>query len=292
MIEWEGKDSILTPNLAWNIENDIQHNNWRDSYLEKYQDSNNNAMSNHLYKYTNKIFKRNEFNDCIKNIMNLSTLGSGAVYEQKETNKANLSIKRVLQRTPISSNAINHINKFNLESPSIQGKHHKQNTHTSGGESLTTATSKRKLSSKIKISYGVPSKTESCSESISTEIDSKIRRSSIPNDDRLIKRSLERIDNAIKRNWRVMYSNESMPFDVLKETDYRNKKNSIKCKDESYQESIQMHNVPFSGINMYIQNIAKSEKHSNSVAYESDWQDIENFTLGPNQFSRLVSESK
>ena len=248
-------------------------------------------MSNHLYKYVNKIVKREDFNDVNQNMGNISILPNDTTQNEQYKAQAELLSKRILQRTPISSNLIKFKKNYKLESPAGHKLNAHPSTHSSGKESLTTATSIRKISGKMKISSEAPSNTESRCESISTDIESKILRAPNTNDKGLIKKSLERIDNAVNRNTKMIYSNEIWPFEVS------NGINShlrvyLENQEDSTQESIQMHSVPFAGINLYAKNQAQSNKGSNSVVYESDTQDIDNFTLGPKQFGDLVAESK
>lgn len=107
--------------------------------------------------------------------------------------------KRNLQHTPINSNLQNYIENFRFETPNnmSSGKLLKFATPSSGGESLTTATSMRKLSQKM--GYAVSSPLDSRGDSINTDFTPVPRYTPGSTKKDLLKQSLERIDNAVKR---------------------------------------------------------------------------------------------
>lgn len=200
--------------------------------------------------------------------------------------------KRVLQRTPISSNLIKFKKNYKLDSSTAHKLHVVSNTYSSGKESLTTATSMRKISGKMMLNSEAPSNTESRCDSTSTDIETKIMRQPDSNDKGLIKRSLERIDNAVNRNTKMVFvTNEVPQFEAINGAG-SNYRVCLESRDDSRQDNIQTSSVPFAGISLYMQSQAQSTKGPDSVVYESDCQDIDNFTLGPKQFSDLVAESK
>jgi len=80
-----------------------------------------------------------------KNIQDIFVQGKNPDYYSEN--------KKVIQRTPISSNLKNYIENVNFETP-VNPNNSSKNifkfaTPSSGGESLTTATSMRKLSQRI-----------------------------------------------------------------------------------------------------------------------------------------------
>ena len=164
------EEQLNTPYLVRKLHNESQIN-WRNSFLDKNQDLNSNEVSNHLYKYTNKILKRDQYNDVIKNVISQPAPKNNTELSNNEGYKVDPPAKRVPQTTPISSNDIKSSINSKFESFSNLKKYWSSNIHSSGGASLTTATSNRNLLSKIKISCGYPSKTRSTWESNSTDTD-------------------------------------------------------------------------------------------------------------------------
>ena len=282
---------VITPILG---NKEGRHNskakNDTESFLNKYADSGSIMMSNHLYKYANPLTKE-EYSNNINNIANQSIKPVKEVDPEYHAKCLDFLNKRLVQRTPISSNAINPPNCFKFETPAHHNDSEKQTnfkTPSSGGESLTTATSVRKISNKAPKNYGAMSPEGSRWNSIATDIGIKYRYTPISWEKGLMKQSLERIDNAVKRYGKMIYPNEvPPPFEVVNGINNEQIRSYLQSENGSMLESMQMHNIPFTGINMYMQNQAYSEQYVNSVVWESDWQDADNFTLGPAQFSNL-----
>ena len=247
-------------------------------------------MSNHLYKYGNPLVKE-DYNSSIKNIANQSIKQVKDVDPEYHAKCIDFLNKRLVQRTPISSNAVNAPNSFKFETPAHHNNSEMQTnfkTPSSGAESLTTATSMRKISNKASKNFGVLSPGGSRWDSIATDIGVKYRYTPISSEKGLMKQSLDRIDHAVKRYGKKIYPNEvPPPFEVVNGINNEQIRSYLQSENGSILESMQMHSIPFTGINMYMQNQAYSEQYVNSVVCESDWQDADNFTLGPAQFSNL-----
>ena len=247
-------------------------------------------MSNHLYKFSNPLMKE-DYNSSIKNIANQSIKQVKDVDPEYHAKCLELLNKRLIQRTPISSNVINGPNSFKFETPAHHNDSENQTnfkTPSSGAESLTTATSMRKISNKASKNYGIMSPGDSRWDSIATDIGVKFRYTPISWEKGLMKQSLERIDNAVKRYGKKIYSNEvPPPFEVINGINNEQIRSYLQSENGSVLDSMQMHSIPFTGINMYMQNQAYSEQLVNSIVWESDLQDADNFTLGPAQFSNL-----
>lgn len=174
-------------------------------------------------------------------------------------------------------------------------------TPSSGTESITTATSNRKISSKILPSYGVQSTADSRSESISNEIgirlkytpDSAIDKFKRLDDTRegnstkLLKQSLERIDNAVKRYGNNIEQSEMpSPFQLSHRVQIQNLRDYLQSEETNMPEDY--FSVNSAG---YFESAQKkqvySENLANSVVCESENQNIDNFTLGPDQFAKI-----
>lgn len=134
-------------------------------------------MSNHLYKFSNPIMKE-DYNSSIKNIANQSIKQVKDVDPEYHAKCVEFLNKRLVQRTPISSGIVNAPNSFKFETPAHNIGSEKQakfKTPSSGGESITTATSMRKISNKASNNYGAMSPGDSRCDSIATDIGVKYR---------------------------------------------------------------------------------------------------------------------
>lgn len=116
----------------------------------------------------------------------------------------------------------------------------------------------------------------------------KLRYTPTSSKPELMKQSLERINHAVRRYGKNVYTNEiPPPFELVKGVSSEQLRSYLQSEEGSITESIHMHNIPFANINMYMHNQALSEQVVNSIVCESDCQDADNFTLGPVQFSNL-----
>lgn len=107
---------------------------------------------------------KEDYNSSIKNIANQSIKQVKDVDPEYHAKCLELLNKRLIQRTPISSNVINAPNSFKFETPAHHNDSENQTnfkTPSSGAESLTTATSMRKISNKASKNYGIMSPGDS-----------------------------------------------------------------------------------------------------------------------------------
>ena len=177
-----------------------------ESFLNKHDGADTPMMSNHLYQFAAPVYKQKQQTEMgkfasrqVKAKLNLHDEfieGIPAVDSRVKNGDH--------RRTPIQINTRNAENGQFFDIPLQQhnsaAKLIKFQTPSTEGESITTATSIRKLSSKVVQNNGVRSPPESRLDSMSGEMGIRLRytpESGTKNN--LIKQSLERIDNAVKR---------------------------------------------------------------------------------------------
>lgn len=81
-----------------------------------------------------------------------------------------------------------------------------------------------------------------------------------------MKQSLERIDNAVRRYGKMIFTSDvPPPFEVVNGINNEQIRSYLQSENGSVLESMQMHSIPFTGINMYKQNQVYSEQLVNSI---------------------------
>ena len=167
-------NKMETPHLG--PKNDSNKEKQTENFLDKHKASNSTILSNHLYQYSAPIYKQYS--------SNITTLKPSFKIENQDLLKADPSkglvvsnSKSNIRCTPINVKT----NKQGLNSE-VQFQHHNSaakliqfQTPSTGGESNTTATSKRKISSKIVPNYVAQSPADSRCESINTEVGIRLR---------------------------------------------------------------------------------------------------------------------
>lgn len=102
----------------------------------------------------------------------------------------------------------------------------------------------------------------------------------------MIKRLLERIDNAVKKPNRNIFAFQTLPSDVSKDQNSQqaNSKNHLKYSRDAMI-------VPGTTIRSISNKQSQGSKlnYQSSVVYENELKEIENFTLGPIQYSNIKS---
>lgn len=172
----------------------------QDGYLSKYNKNSNYVPSNHLYKFNAANMKKLE-NEQAKNQNSPPFVEDirDIFIEGKNSDSAFWS-KRGPQITPLNSNLQNYIESFQFETPIAAngGKLMNSATPSSNVASITTATSMRKMDINSPL---VGNKSSSESRNVSLYNDSCKKQRYVHNGGtkNLMKQSLERIDNAIKR---------------------------------------------------------------------------------------------
>jgi hypothetical protein len=195
--------------------------------------------------------------------------------------------KKDPQITPLSSNLQNYIESFQFETPIAAngGKLMNSTTPSSNVASITTATSMRKTDINSPL-VGGKSSPESRNISLYNDSCKKQRYVQKGGTKNLMKQSLERIDNAIKRFSKNNGTDiQTGPFELTSNSrsqsqnrDYLNSQ----CSSQ-FGGHMQIGNDP----NSVIQPQAFSDSVSNTIIWESETHDIENFTLGPAQFKEF-----
>lgn len=163
----DGSTAVDTPHLgsknAEKVANTLKANGVIN-FLDKHNESGSIVLSNHLYRFNNQILKKDPGVDSIKNMSNQAIKADKVNDAAMKKTELEVLNKRLVQRTPISSNPRNYIESFKFETPvshNEPGKLLKFATPSTGAESLTTATSMRKISDKMAKNYGVQSPEDS-----------------------------------------------------------------------------------------------------------------------------------
>lgn len=132
------------------------------SFLQKQNQFSASVASNHLYKFNATILQKSK-NDDVSNVFKQQLESVEEVPKDRKICDSQLSKKRIIQRTPLSSNLKNYIESFRFETPVNYngGKLLKFATPSSGGESTTTATSMRQISNVVSPDYGLLSPADS-----------------------------------------------------------------------------------------------------------------------------------
>lgn len=289
----EKSQVAFTPHLGDNNREDSNSKSnfvlKQESYLNKYDNNSNYIPSNHLYKFNVATIKKLENQNGKNQNGQLLMENIRDIFIEGKNPDLVPSAKRSLQKTPLNSNLQRYIESFQFETPVAVngGKLLKFATPSSNGASITTATSMRKIN-RFSPKVGIQSPLETRNASLCEESSQKLRYTPNAGTKNLMKQSLERIDKAIKRyNKNIELSVQPGPFELT------NKPHSLSQMRE-YLESegsslfgggIQIGCSP-SAIN---RPKAFSENVCNSIVWDSDTQDIENFTLGPAQFKELRS---
>lgn len=264
-----------------------------ESFLNKYMESGSVATSNHLYKYNSQTLKREERAQGIKNLANLSVIPvrHAESYAQSKEKDPEVVNKRLLQATPISSNVKNSTShKLQYEAAItnfISSKKLKFATPSSGGASRTTATSMSKVPESGKPQYKIQSQRNNQSEVISSEMEMKLRATPMSEKKDLMKQSLERIDNAVKRYGKKLRpEDQAFNIQVAKGIKNEHLRTYLQSEGSSMASQVEMHCVPHSGIQIY--NSIQREQALASAMCTRDLLDAENFTLGPAEFNNIV----
>lgn len=162
----ESHEVVETPHLGAkpNYDKSIPNEMSSQSYLNKYEVSANMPTSNHLYKFNAQYLKRGEEAPIPNQLIKLPLENKQDIFiEGKNPDILMDKSKRVIQRTPLNANLQNYIESFAFETPGSTSAHKlpKFATPSSGGESLTTATSMRKNPHRITPKYSLQSPSES-----------------------------------------------------------------------------------------------------------------------------------
>lgn len=191
--------------------NHTQNNISSGGYLSK--DHSSVGAYNHLYKFKAPIMNYPNQKERLSAIQPQKSNLKSPICQQ-----TNLGLKRGVQRTPISSNLKNYIEGFQFETPvnNNSSKLPKFTTPSSGGESITTATSMRKLPNRMSPSCNPISPAESiCGDSMTQDSVAVPRFTPKSTAKELMRVSLERIDNAVKRYGAKINPNEMpSPFEI------------------------------------------------------------------------------
>ena len=118
------------------------------------------------------------------------------------------------------------------------------------------------------------------------ELSNKIRRTTDLNEESLIKKLLERIDNAVKKPNRNMFPSQTLHSDVLKDLGDKKEQMHFHDLEKEQLDNLRRKNAPFWGI-AATRNQTENLKYNKSVVYNSDWNDVDHFTLGPLQYSNI-----
>jgi hypothetical protein len=278
--------SVETPYLGEKGDeiNHSQNNISSGGYLEKNHSS--VGSYNHLYKFKAPMM----------NYVNQKERLSAVQPHKNHFNSTirqptNLGLKRGVQRTPISSNLKNYIEGFKFETPvnNNSSKLTKFTTPSSGGESITTATSMRKLPNRMSPNYNPVSPAESvCGDSIIQDSGLIPKFTPKSTTKELMRVSLERIDNAVKRyGTKINPSEMPSPFEIANTVSNLHLRQYLWEEENSMVDEIKDSQKLIPQRKLFSEKQAFSEQVTNSIICESETQDIENFTLGPAQFSNI-----
>jgi hypothetical protein len=149
----------------------------------------------------------------VKNhLIHLPIQNTQEIYVQGKNPEVKLGNKRNVQMTPLNSNLQKYIESFKFETPlhSGGGKIMQFATPSSNGESITTATSMRKISHKFSPRTNVQSPAES-ENSLKAD---HLRFTPNAGTKNLMQQSLERIDNAVKRYGKKIDHQQPGPFEL------------------------------------------------------------------------------
>lgn len=259
------------------------------SFLQKQNQTSAGIASNHLYKFNAAILQKAK-NEDVNNVFRQQLESVEGVPKDRKNCDSQLSTKRIIQRTPLSSNLKNYIESFRFETPINYngGKLLKFATPSSGGESTTTATSMRQISNVVSPDYGLLSPADSQCDVISNDAGVHLRYTPHSTKKDLMKQSLERIDKAIKRYGKKIMPGE-MPeaFSISQGLTNDQMREYLQSEQSSIAGSVQVGRDPWGNRDVYYRNKAFSENVADSIMCESDAHDLDNFTLGPAQFGNL-----
>jgi hypothetical protein len=294
-IETENVTSMETPHLGTKDPYKSGSDNSGESFLNKHSSNNNSILSNHLYKFSAPVYKTKQKNEMLK-------LAPSQIQAEQDLHdifiegRNSVDVKNNnpdLRRTPMNINqrVCDNINYFD-----VPLQHHnsaaKFQTPSTGGESITTATSIRKISSKIVTNYGIKSPADSRCDSINTEVGIRLRYTpESANKNNLMKQSLERIDNAVKRyGSKINTNNMPAPFDMTNRVQLQQLRDYLQseegsCPDDYLAGHIMLSQDPVENRQAFSENV------SNSIVCDSENANIENFTLGPDQFAKIKQQN-
>jgi hypothetical protein len=192
----------------------------QDSYLSKYNKNSNYVPINHLYKFNAANMKKFE-NEQAKNQNSPPVVEDiRDIFIEGKNSDSTFWSKRTSHVTPLNSNLQNYIESFQFETPIAAngGKLMNSATPSSNVASITTATSMRKMDINSPL-VGNKSSSESRNISLYNDSCKKQRYVHKGGTKNLMKQSLERIDNAIKRFSKNNGTNvQAGPFELTSNT--------------------------------------------------------------------------
>lgn len=289
----EGYFGNGTPHLGSQVNEDnvkaSQYDKFYQSYLTKHEVSTNLPSSNHLYKFKSNLPKNTPDAPIPNHLIRLPIENTQDIFVQGKNPDMFVSQKRNIQHTPLNSNLQKYIESFVYETPSTHsgGKLLKFTAPSTGAESITTATSMRKNPHRVTPNGYIQSPTESRNESFNVDFNTKLRYTPSSGKNDLLKQSLERIDRAVRRNGKQLNSyDEVPPLEFKHALSHAQLREYLDSEEGSTNSRVQ---VGLNPIPSWKKNNIRafSENVTSSIAYESEVGDIENFTLGPEQFSKL-----